>query len=282
MYPQLTSYLQDGSFHYVKIHLKTNQGVKNLTLAEAVTLTGTDPDNSSRDLFDSIANGDFPSWTVYAQIIDPKAAENYTTNIFDATKTISQTDFPLIPFGKITLNQNPVNFFSEVEQVAFSPSDIVPGWQISPDPSKHPSPPPLPPDPLTSPRSPPNPPLRLRRHSTLPPRGKLQPTPHQQARLQLQPDETRRHQQHHELRLPPQLHPGVQRPQNHRSCAIRGASRARAVGRHRHGVSKPACRRGFRAAETVVADAGLDGRPAGEFRWECGGEFEWCGAAGTE
>jgi catalase len=120
--------------------LKTNQGVKNLTLAEAVTLTGTDPDNSSRDLFESIANGDFPSWTVYAQIIDPKAAENYTTNIFDATKTISQTDFPLIPFGKITLNQNPVNFFSEVEQVAFSPSDIVPGWQISPDPSKHPIP----------------------------------------------------------------------------------------------------------------------------------------------
>jgi catalase len=118
--------------------LKTNQGVKNLTLAEAVTLTGTDPDNSSRDLFESIAKGDFPSWTVYAQIIDPQAAENYTTNIFDATKTISQDDFPLIPFGKITLNQNPVNFFSEVEQVAFNPAAIVPGWQVSPDPSKHP------------------------------------------------------------------------------------------------------------------------------------------------
>ncbi len=75
---------------------------------------------------------------MYAQIIDPAAAENYTTNIFDATKTISQTDFPLIEFGKITLNQNPVNFFTEVEQVAFNPTAIVPGWQISPDPSKCP------------------------------------------------------------------------------------------------------------------------------------------------
>lgn len=90
---------------------------------------------------------------MYAQIIDPQAAENYTTNIFDATKTISQTDFPLIPFGKITLNQNPVNFFSEVEQSAFSPTDIIPGWQVSPDPSKYPiTPSPQPPfnsNPLT-------------------------------------------------------------------------------------------------------------------------------------
>jgi catalase len=129
----------------VKIHLKTNQGVKNLTLADAVTLTGTDPDSSSRDLFDSIANGDYPSWTVYAQIIDPQAAENYTTNIFDATKTISQTDYPLIPFGKITLNQNPINFFSEVEQAAFNPAAIIPGWQVSPDPSKSPISPSAPP-----------------------------------------------------------------------------------------------------------------------------------------
>jgi catalase len=101
-----------------------------------VTLSGTDPDSATRDLFESIAKGDYPSWTVYAQIIDPSAAENYTTNIFDATKTISQTDFPLIPFGKITLNKNPTNFFAEVEQAAFQPSAIIPGWQVSPDPSR--------------------------------------------------------------------------------------------------------------------------------------------------
>jgi hypothetical protein len=74
---------------------------------------------------------------VYAQIIDPQAAQNYTTNIFDATKTISEIDFPLIPFGKITLNENPVNFFAEVEQSAFNPAAVVPGWSFSPDPSEY-------------------------------------------------------------------------------------------------------------------------------------------------
>ena len=104
----------------MKIHLTTKQGVANLTQAEALKFSGEDPDSTTRDLFNSIANGIFPSWTVYAQIIDPQLAENYTTNIFDATKSISET-VPLIPFGKITLNENPVNFFTEAEQAASPP-----------------------------------------------------------------------------------------------------------------------------------------------------------------
>jgi catalase len=85
--------------------------VANLTQAEAVKLSGEDLDRATRDLFNSIANGIFPSWTVYAQIINPQLAKNYTTNIFDATKSILETDFPPIPFGKITLNDDLVNFF---------------------------------------------------------------------------------------------------------------------------------------------------------------------------
>jgi catalase len=99
--------------------------------AEAVKLSGEDPDSATRDLFNSIANGTFPSWTVYAQIIDPQLAENHTTNIFDAAKSISETGFPLVPFGKIIFNENPVNFLTEVEQAAFSPTSIVPGWSVS-------------------------------------------------------------------------------------------------------------------------------------------------------
>jgi catalase len=85
-------------------------------------------------LYEAIEKGNFPSWTVYAQVIPPLEAETYHTNIFDATRTVSQKDYPLIPFGKITLNQNVINYFSEVEQVAFNPTHIVPGWSISPDP----------------------------------------------------------------------------------------------------------------------------------------------------
>ncbi|KAK8098186.1 catalase [Apiospora kogelbergensis] len=124
----------DGSFKYIKIHLKTDQGVQNLTNDESVRISGQDPDYFQKDLFTSIEKGNYPSWTVYAQIIDPLEAENYKTNIFDATKTISQKDFPLVPFGKITLNKNIQNFHTEAEQSAFNPANIVPGWNITPDP----------------------------------------------------------------------------------------------------------------------------------------------------
>jgi catalase len=115
--------------------MKTDQGIRNLTEDESVKLSGQDPDSATRDLYTAIEKGNYPSWTVYAQVIDPLEAEVYKTNIFDATKTVSQKDYPLIPFGKITLNQNPINYFSEVEQSAFAPANLVPGWDVSFDPS---------------------------------------------------------------------------------------------------------------------------------------------------
>lgn len=127
----------DGSFTYVKIHLKTNQGVKNFTQAEANQTAGNDPDFQTRSLYEDIENKNFPSWDVYAQIIDPAKAETYHINIFDATKTFPFHEFPLRKFGKITLNRNLDNFFAEQEQSAFSPTNLVPGWALTPDPSKY-------------------------------------------------------------------------------------------------------------------------------------------------
>ena len=121
----------------MRITLKTDQGVKDLTQDESTTISGKDPDYFTRDLYDAIEKGNFPSWTVYAQIIDPHEAEKYHTNIFDATKLIPEKDFPLLPFGKITLNRNPLNYFTEVEQAGFAPANIVPGWDITPDPSDY-------------------------------------------------------------------------------------------------------------------------------------------------
>jgi catalase len=132
--PVALTTLQDGSFKYVKIHMKTNEGVHNLTAAEATTISGQDPDYTTRDLFLAIEEHNFPSWTVYVQVIDPHKAEKLEINIFDATHLIPEDEFPLVPFGKITLNRNPENFFEEVEQAAFCPSNVVPGWDITPDP----------------------------------------------------------------------------------------------------------------------------------------------------
>jgi len=110
--------------------------VQNLTAAQAQNLAGQDPDFHTRSLFDEIEGGGTPSWDVYAQIIDPRKAADYSINIFDATKTLPFEDFPLRKFGRIVLNRNADDSFAEIEQSAFSPTNLVPGWALSPDPSK--------------------------------------------------------------------------------------------------------------------------------------------------
>lgn len=83
--------------------------------AEANELCKTDPNYSTRDLFDNVAKGNFPSWTWYIQAMPEKDAEKYKYDILDVTKVISKKDYPLIPVGKMTLNRNPDNYFAEVE-----------------------------------------------------------------------------------------------------------------------------------------------------------------------
>ncbi|KAF2748731.1 catalase-domain-containing protein [Sporormia fimetaria CBS 119925] len=123
----------EDTFKYVKIHLKPDAGVETLSEEDAVRMAGEDPDHHVRDLYNSIEKGDFPSWTMNLQVMDPKEAENYRWNIFDPTKIWSHKDYPLIPVGRITLNRNPENYFAEVEQAAFSPSNLVPGIGPSAD-----------------------------------------------------------------------------------------------------------------------------------------------------
>ncbi|ORX66611.1 catalase [Linderina pennispora] len=124
---------EDGSSHYVKWHFRTDQGVKNLSAAEAEKLAGTNPDYATEDLFSAIEKGDHPSWTVYLQVLTEEEAHNYKYDVFDVTKIISQKDFPLQEVGRMVLNRNPENYFAEVEQAAFSPSHMVPGIAPTPD-----------------------------------------------------------------------------------------------------------------------------------------------------
>ncbi|XJP84676.1 catalase [Pseudomonas sp. B19125] len=122
-----------GERHWVKWHYKTKQGIKNLTPEEATRIAGTDPDYAQRDLFDAIERGDFPKWSVNIQIMTEAQAAAHYENPFDVTKTWSQQEFPLIEVGELELNRNPVNYFAEVEQACFGPSNMVPGVGLSPD-----------------------------------------------------------------------------------------------------------------------------------------------------
>ena len=122
-----------GELFWVKWHFKTLQGIRNLTPADAVRIAGSDPDYAQRDLFGAIERGEFPKWRVCLEVMPEKDAESYAINPFDLTKVWPHKDYPLIEAGVMELNRNPVNYFAEIEQAAFAPSNIVPGMGFSPD-----------------------------------------------------------------------------------------------------------------------------------------------------
>ncbi len=118
---------------WVKFHLRTNQGVKNLTDEEAESIIAKDRESHQKDLYESIENNDFPMWTIYIQVMPEKDAEKLSYHPFDLTKVWLHKDYPLIEVGVMELNRNPENYFAEVEQAAFNPANIVPGISFSPD-----------------------------------------------------------------------------------------------------------------------------------------------------
>ena len=122
-----------GAKFWVKYHIKTDQGIENLSLAEAAAMAAQDPDFHLRDLHAAIESGDYPSWTVQVQLMPFEQAASYRFNPFDVTKVWPHADYPPIPIGTITLHQNPENYFAEIEQAAFEPANFVPGIGSSPD-----------------------------------------------------------------------------------------------------------------------------------------------------
>jgi catalase len=122
-----------GERFWVKFHFKSRQGFQHWTNAEAEAVVAKDRESSQADLFAAIERGDFPKWDVKVQILPEVAAETTPFNPFDLTKVWPHKDYPLIDVGVLELNRNPSNYFAEVEQAAFAPSNIVPGIGFSPD-----------------------------------------------------------------------------------------------------------------------------------------------------
>ena len=92
-----------------------------------------DRDSSQRDLYNAIEKGDYPKWKMYIQVMTEEQAKNHPDNPFDLTKVWYKGDYPLIEVGEFELNRNPENYFMDVEQAAFAPTNIVPGLDFSPD-----------------------------------------------------------------------------------------------------------------------------------------------------
>lgn len=118
---------------WVKFHFKSQQGSKTLTGPQADEMRGKDPDYSQRDLVDSISRKDFPKWTLKIQVMTEAQAKKFKWNPFDVTKVWPHKEFPLIEAGVMELNEIPANYFAEVEQAAFAPSNTINGIGLSPD-----------------------------------------------------------------------------------------------------------------------------------------------------
>jgi catalase len=126
-------YNEAGERFWVKFHFKSLQGIACYTDAEAAQVVGSDRESAQADLFNNIEAGNYPRWRFCVQVMPEKEAETYRVNPFDLTKVWSHKDYPLIEVGILELNRNPQNYFAEVEQAAFSPSNVVPGIGHSPD-----------------------------------------------------------------------------------------------------------------------------------------------------
>ena len=122
-----------GERFWVKFHFKTEQGHKHHTNAEAEEVVGKTREGYGEALYGAIDKGDFPRWKMQVQIMPEADAEKTTYNPFDLTKVWPHSHYPCTDIGVMELDHNPENYFNDIEQAAFAPSNIVPGIGYSPD-----------------------------------------------------------------------------------------------------------------------------------------------------
>ncbi len=118
---------------WVRFHLRTQQGIKNLSASEADFMRGRDQDWAQRDLLTALRSNDFPKWKLQIQVMNDFQAKSFRWNPFDPTKIWPHKELPLIDVGILELNEMPENYYAEVEQAAFSPTNLIDGIGISPD-----------------------------------------------------------------------------------------------------------------------------------------------------
>ena len=124
----------NGNDRFCKFHWRPVLGMQSTCWDETVKIAGADPDYHRRDLFEAIDAGDYPAWELGLQIFDEKFAAKQPYDVLDSTKLIPEEDVPLTIAGRMVLDRNVDNFFAETEQVAFLPTNVVPGIDFSNDP----------------------------------------------------------------------------------------------------------------------------------------------------
>lgn len=122
-----------GVRRYVKYHWFPVAGARHIDQEEAERLACKDPDIAGRDLFDSIAKGRAVEYELRVQLMNPEDAKTLPFDPLDPTKLWDETQYPLLPVGRMVLNRNPENFADQVDKLAFNPANLVPGIEFSDD-----------------------------------------------------------------------------------------------------------------------------------------------------
>lgn len=122
-----------GVRNYVKYHWLPMAGAEYIDQQEAQRLACQDPDIAGRDLYNSIAKGKAVEYELCVQLMNPEDAKLLPFDPLDDTKVWDETQYPLLPVGRMVLNYNPENYAEQVEKLAFNPANLLPGLEFSDD-----------------------------------------------------------------------------------------------------------------------------------------------------
>ncbi len=125
---------EEGKSTYAKYHWRPKAGMQSVIWDEALKISGADPDYHRRDMWNAIADGNFPEWELAVQLFDEEFTQKFEFDVLDATKLIPEELVPLRVIGRMVLDKNVDNYFAETEQVAFCTRDILPGMDFTNDP----------------------------------------------------------------------------------------------------------------------------------------------------
>ncbi|MED4582418.1 catalase [Brevibacillus choshinensis] len=124
----------EGKAVLVKYHWEPlAQGIKNLTQQQAEEIQGKNFNHATQDLYEAIERGEYPEWEMCVQIMSDDDHPELDFDPLDPTKLWPEDQFPFLPVGKMVLNKNPENYFTEVEQAAFGTGVLVDGLDFSDD-----------------------------------------------------------------------------------------------------------------------------------------------------
>jgi catalase len=124
-------YNEEGEGVLVKYHFRPKQGERNLTQEQANQIGNFN--HATQDLYEAIERGEYPEWEMAVQVMSDDPHDELDFDPLDATKIWPEEQFPLLPVGRLVLDKNPVNYFAEVEQVAFGTGVLVDGLDFSDD-----------------------------------------------------------------------------------------------------------------------------------------------------